>query len=490
MPKVDLTKLKNDAQKFLAKGKLDKALEAYQELEKHTKGDPKVAHKMAEILQKLGKKTEAIVKYKDAAQAYLDKGFLVQAIALNKVILDIDPQEPEAKARLEELTNKRVGGTATILPAKRVPEPEARKLPPPPSPPQPPEEPAAPAEPEYGTIELPTEPEEAAPAAPEPEEAKSEFDQLPADEALEALEMEEAAPVPVEDEIEPLELESELGETGPERTPLFSDLEPDAFKRVFEIVRHVSIPAGIAVCREGDKGDSIFIIVEGKVAISRKDAEGHERQVAVLGATEFFGEFGYFANATRQATVKAVTKVKLLEITKAQMDQVSKEFPKVREVLLKFYRERVLDNLLAFSPVFQTLSPEERSQVTGLFRPVTFAPGAVVVKEGEAGDSMFILKSGEVEVTTINPLSQERVVLARLHSGDFFGEVSLIKKKPRTATIVALTPVEAMELTRLNFDMLTRSHPEITQLLEETIQRRVEDTIQMVTKHTCETPLV
>src|SRR4030042_1192549 len=115
MPKVDLTKLKNDAQKFLAKGKLDKALEAYQELEKHTKGDPKVAHKMAEILQKLGKKTEAIVKYKDAAQAYLDKGFLVQAIALNKVILDIDPQEPEAKARLDELINKRAGAASQLV---------------------------------------------------------------------------------------------------------------------------------------------------------------------------------------------------------------------------------------------------------------------------------------------------------------------------------------------------------------------------------------
>jgi len=264
---------------------------------------------------------------------------------------------------------------------------------------------------------------------------------------------------------------------------LFSDLEPAAFKRVFEVLRSVSIPAGIAVCREGDKGDSIFIIVEGRVKITRKDAEGRDRQVAVLGPTAFFGEFGYFANATRQATVKAETKVRLLEISKAQMDQVTREFSQVREVLLKFYRERVLDNILAFTPVFQTLGQAERQHLANLFRPVTFGPGAVIVKEGDAGDSMFILKSGEVEITTINPITQQRVVLARLHSGDFFGEVSLIKRKPRTATIIAQTPVEAMELTRVNFDALTQSHPEITHLLEETIQKRVEDTIQVVTGH-------
>jgi len=491
MPKVDLVKLKNEAQKMLQKGKLDKALELYLDLEKNSPGDPKVPHKVAEIYHKLGKKAEAINKYKDAAQSYLDRGFLVQAIALNKVILDIDPKEPEAKARLDELINKRAGAASKISPARKAPEPTKPAAPAPgraaPSPPHAEEAEeetaaAAPVEPDFGTIELPEEDESPPPEEPDLSE-KSEFEQMPAEAALEALEMPAAAPAPAEDTIEPLPVESEPEASGPERTPLFSDLEPAEFKRVFELLRTVTIPAGIAVCREGDKGDSIFIIAEGRVKITRKDAQGQERQVAALGPTEFFGEFGYFANATRQATVKAESKTRLLEISKAQMDQVVKEFPRVREVLLQFYRERVLDNLLAFTPIFQTLGQEDRRQLANLFTPVTFAPGAVIVKEGNPGDSMFIIKSGEVEVTTVSPLNQQRMVLAKLHCGDFFGEVSLIKKKPRTATITALTPVEAMELTRNNYEALTRHHPEITRLLEETIEKRVEETIQVVTGH-------
>ena len=500
MAKVDLVKLKNEAQNLLTKGKLDKALELYLELEKNSKGDPKVPHKIAEIYHKLGKKTEAINKYKDAAQGYLDNGFLVQAIALNKVILDIDPKEPEAKARLDELINKRAGGAAPhLIPSKKAPEPTPAKpggpapdkaAPPPPPPAKEAEEKTAapaPAEPDFGTIELP---EEDIPPPPEEAAASNEFEQLPADDALEALEMTGDAPAAAEDTIEPLPLHSDPTETGPERTPLFSDLEPEEFKRVFELLRAVSIPPGLAVCREGDKGDSIFIIAEGRVKITRQDAQGRERQLAVLGPTEFFGEFGYFANATRQATVKAESKTRLLEISQAQMDQVVQDFPRVREVLLQFYRERVLDNLLAFTPIFQTLAQQERRQLANLFVPVTFAPGAVVVKEGDPGDSMFIIKSGEVEVTTLNPLSHQRVVLAKLQSGDFFGEVSLIKKKPRTATIMAQTPLEAMELTRANYEILTRNHPEITHLLEETIMKRVEETIQVVTRHISEIGMV
>jgi len=500
-PKVDLVKLKNEAQKMLQKGKLDKALELYLDLEKHSPDDPKVPHKIAEIYHKLGKKSEAINKYKTAAQIYLDRGFLVQAIALNKVILDIDPKEPEAKARLDELINKRAGAASKLTSGKRTMEPPARPGAPAPSKaaasPPPPEaeaaepEIAAPAavEPDFGTIELPEEDESPPPEEPDLSE-KSEFEQMPAEAALEALEMPAAEPAPAEDTIEPLPVESEPEASGPERTPLFSDLEPAEFKRVFELLRTVTIPAGIAVCREGDQGDSIFIIAEGRVKITRKDAQGQERPLAALGPTEFFGEFGYFANATRQATVKAESKTRLLEISKAQMDQVVKEFPHVREVLLQFYRERVLDNLLAFTPIFQTLGQEDRRQLANLFTPVTFAPGAVIVKEGNPGDSMFIIKSGEVEVTTINPLSQQRVVLAKLLCGNFFGEVSLIKKKPRTATITAQTPVEAMELTRNNYEALTRHHPEITHLLEETIEKRVEDTIQVVTRHTGDAALV
>ena len=68
--------------------------------------------------------------------------------------------------------------------------------------------------------------------------------------------------------------------------------------------------------------------------------------------------------------------------------------------------------------------------------------------------------------------------LARLSGGDFFGEVSLVKNKPRTATIIALEDSELMELSRDAFQAVASDHPEIGKAVEETIEKRVEDTIK------------
>ena len=89
MKKADIKKagkLKDQAAKFLKKGKLDKALDAYTELEKISKDDLRIPQKIAEILLREGRKDEAVKKYKESAEKYREKGFMVQAIAIYKVI--------------------------------------------------------------------------------------------------------------------------------------------------------------------------------------------------------------------------------------------------------------------------------------------------------------------------------------------------------------------------------------------------------------------
>jgi CRP-like cAMP-binding protein len=65
-----------------------------------------------------------------------------------------------------------------------------------------------------------------------------------------------------------------------------------------------------------------------------------------------------------------------------------------------------------------------------------------------------------------------------LKGGDFFGEVSLIKNKPRTADVLADSAVEILELKRSDFEEIAKKHPEIGKSLEKTIEQRVEQTIK------------
>ncbi len=72
-----------------------------------------------------------------------------------------------------------------------------------------------------------------------------------------------------------------------------------------------------------------------------------------------------------------------------------------------------------------------------------FGPGDVIVREGEAGHSLFIIVEGDVEVSK----HPHDVVLARLHAGTFFGEMCVVDPVPRVATVRALTRVQVIELT-------------------------------------------
>jgi CRP-like cAMP-binding protein len=473
MAKKDLSKLKDQADKLFRKGKLEKALQSYEELEKLSKGDVRYAQKTAEILARMDKKSEAVEKYKDCIDKYLEKGFLVQAIALAKVILDIDPDDQDAKKRLEEMMEKRQSKEAKFPVAKKKKKPREDDLKKEEPDEQKPEEPAD---------EEPAAEEEAAgdavPAGPEQDYGMLDLssEQEPAVDAEDALDhLEDKGAVGVEAD------DSGLHEEEDFYILLFSDLKPEEFGRVFDVLRSVTIPPGVAICREGDKGDSIFIIAEGSVKVTRKGPEGQEIYLADLGPGDFFGEFGYFANSIRQATVKTETKTQLLEMSREDMDKVAEEFPRVKEVMLKFYKDRVLDNMLAMSPLFQQIGQRERLKLIEKFELREIEPGEVIVKEGDMGESMYLIKSGRVEVTTVNPIDKSRTVLAQLESGEFFGEVSLVKQRPRTASVAALTPVEIMEITRDAFEEIANERPEMKQILEETIEKRVEATIEKVT---------
>ena len=74
----------------------------------------------------------------------------------------------------------------------------------------------------------------------------------------------------------------------------------------------------------------------------------------------------------------------------------------------------------------------------------------------------------------------EHLPLAELGAGDFFGEVSLLTGKPRTATITAKTAVIAIELTKHDVDRISAEHPEVRSVLEDFYQRRAHETVEAV----------
>jgi CRP-like cAMP-binding protein len=94
-----------------------------------------------------------------------------------------------------------------------------------------------------------------------------------------------------------------------------------------------------------------------------------------------------------------------------------------------------------------------------------------MVTEGERGQSVFVLASGAAKVFVRSP-SGRNFPVAALSEGEFFGEISSLSGRPRSATITAAARCEVLELDRASLDEIARTHPRVADVLEEFYIRR------------------
>ena len=104
---------------------------------------------------------------------------------------------------------------------------------------------------------------------------------------------------------------------------------------------------------------------------------------------------------------------------------------------------------LSRSPVFEMLSEAELAELARLCRTVTWQAGEVIFREGEPGASLFVLTAGEVEV--LNHHAGAEKVITELSAPAAFGEMALVDREARSATVRARTACQALELTAEGF---------------------------------------
>lgn len=127
---------------------------------------------------------------------------------------------------------------------------------------------------------------------------------------------------------------------------------------------------------------------------------------------------------------------------------------------------------LTRSPLFSDFSHEELRALMGKLELLSFQPGEIIVSEGEPGNSMFVLADGQVRVYARDASGRHRL-LRLLDEGEFFGEISLVTGSPRTATVVAATPCELLELSQDRLREVGARHPQVPIVIREFCDRRL-----------------
>jgi cAMP-dependent protein kinase regulator len=129
--------------------------------------------------------------------------------------------------------------------------------------------------------------------------------------------------------------------------------------------------------------------------------------------------------------------------------------------------------------MFRHLSAEEFREVVSRLTLKHYEEGSLIVSEGDPGDSMFVIVNGEVSVNTTNAKGKQ-ITLANLGDGEFFGEISLLTGRPRTATIITNTNSDLLELTREDYENIVADHPHVADVLKELHHQRAYNTVEAI----------
>jgi ABC-type bacteriocin/lantibiotic exporter with double-glycine peptidase domain/CRP-like cAMP-binding protein len=127
-------------------------------------------------------------------------------------------------------------------------------------------------------------------------------------------------------------------------------------------------------------------------------------------------------------------------------------------------------DLLDHTPFLRLLPPQERQRLLAGFESCEYAFGDAIVREGEVADAYYLITKGRVRVLRAD--GDDEVSLRLLHAGDGFGEMALLRKSIRVATVRASGPVAAMRLSRETFDALLERSPKLRGYIERQVSER------------------
>jgi CRP-like cAMP-binding protein len=486
---ANVRKLKDDALEASSKGNWRKAAWCYANLEKDDPRDPGWSLKLGEALRKLGNDDEAVKAFARAASGYAKSDLLLKAIAVCKIILGIDPKHTQTQEMLTALhaSQKKPSPESVPLP-RRIPTP-----PPPSAPPAFPEavemyaEETAPVRQERPltpAVATARQPEptpvapSAAPASSGVPAAPPPFQQLRLaalvpgsrpSQSLPASGSSAAMQIPVDDDFatpqRPVTAHKHAGRRTMAtfvlpKTPFFSVLTPSLMRMTIERVRLIPLPAGQTLFSQGDRGDDLFVVAWGEVAVLVP------KEVARLSEGDFFGEIALLADQPRTATVRATVDSQVLAFDRALLRDLIEASPELLVVLLRFVRERLIVTLSETSHLFAPFSALERLALAARFQFLEIDEGLRLIDEGGKSPGLFVLLAGEAHA-----FSDGRMV-ARLLPGEVFGEISLMTGLPSTASVTAICKSFVLFLPRSDFSEIIMTHPQVLEYLSSLAEAR------------------
>jgi CRP-like cAMP-binding protein len=441
--RLEARDIKDEAAAFELKGQWKKALEAYGTLEQLEPDEGAWPRHAGEMCRRLDRTEEAVEALSRAVKVYTRTGFVLKAVAVSKLVLELDPRQTAVQAQVATLH-------ASLGFAARAPAPTPGRSPPPTAI-------ALPPLPAVQLLAAPVQPVLLSAAVGLEEVSLSRM--VPAARPSSHFQAANAANVyeiPL-DEPGPAET-AETARTALGRTPIFSSLDERRLRLLIERTRLRQLAKGQRLFKAGDAPDGLYVVASGEVAVSMA-AGDDEVEVDRLGEGTFFGETALLTNQARGITVHATADSELLVIDRDAIGALLVDEPMVLLVLLRFMRDRMVKAIVETHRLFRPLTAADRVFLAGRFRFLEVEAGAVLVDQGKLAPGMFIILCGLVEA------QQDGKTVVQLGPGRTFGDSSLLGHQAAPATMQALKKSFLLMLPLAAFQEVTLTHPQVLALM-------------------------
>jgi Cyclic nucleotide-binding domain/Tetratricopeptide repeat len=443
-----------DVVSLIAAKKYARAIEVLKAQLQKKGANPSLRMQLADVLILADKKQEAISLLIPLADQFAREGFAAKAVSVLKKIQKVDPGRREVEERLARQIEEKQR-EATGLPLARPGGPardDASGFADGPSL-EIGMEPLAPVSAPAGPIELPP----AAAAAPPDTTLPVGSSPEPPAAMLPTLELAEEPPV----QRAPM---PPRAPAAPAEIPLV-EVEPTAFvlaEPVFVPAPAPAHPAGskppdeeiedydlLYFADDGDDDETIEVPVEAELVEGAAKAEP-------MSAGQFADELMGLVDSVFQE-FKAAPPAGPAASRAAAAASADDEPPGGNQIVV--------------SPLFRDFSVDEMVAVIQGLKLLSYERGAVILREGQGGGSLYMLTSGRVRAFK-KGADGKQSPLGDLKEGAFFGEMSILTGQPRMASVVALARCELLELDRPTLDGITKTHPHVWDVLREFAEKR------------------
>jgi F420-non-reducing hydrogenase small subunit len=298
-------------------------------------------------------------------------------------------------------------------------------------------------------------------------------------------------------------------------------LSPDVYGIVF--------PRGEIICQEGDRGDTMYVIQSGAVEVSRQSG-GESLVLAILEQGDVFGEMALVDQYPRSATVKTITRTRLLPLTRSSFIDRATEDPEISTYLIRVLSQRIertvrllryklaetpgedkpLSLLPSEHPETNKVTPPEGqdpAQVSpkNLIGPLAaehfvepekaplagmdfflknqaglwFEKGTVIHQESTPSSHMYFILEGSVEIR--QPLDEEETAVSLREPGRTFGEVALLTGMPHATTAVAQERTRVVPVNISQLLELVKGNPELALHIVRSLILRLRQILAVLT---------